>query len=212
MEDILGVHKSNKNLIFVVASPVGKYFSGEIRLSVVEDYWRGTPYSAAEFKLSANYAPTVLIGHELSKRGFSQALWTYNGNLLESGATNIFFVVKDNSNGGKREVVTHPVDGSILPGVTRQSVIDLSKDVFPDYICNERPFSITEFVDRFRNGELEEVFVTGTASVIQRVAEIEVRGELFNLQDRDGTYSEKMKQYISDIKHGIIEHEFAMLI
>lgn len=209
MSDKLGVHKSEKNMIFIVGSPVGSYFSGNINLCVYEDYWRGTPYSAAAYKISANYAPTVQIGAELAKKGFSQALWTYNDQLLESGATNIFFVIQT-KNG--KEVVTHPTDGSILPGVTRQTIIDLHNDLFPNYKLSERPFTITEFLDHYNEGTLLEVFVTGTASVIQRVNMIEMRGQQCTFGGNGEEYSLKMKKYIVDIQRGNIEHPFAMLI
>ena len=209
MSNKLGVHKSDKNMIFIVASPVGSYFSGKINLCVFEDYWRGTPYSAAAYKISANYAPTVQIGHELAKKGFSQALWTYNDQLLESGATNIFFVIKTKDG---KEVVTHPTDGSILPGVTRQSIIDLHNDLFPSYKLSERPFTITEFLNHYNEGTLLEVFVTGTASVIQRVSMIEMRGQQCTFGENGEEYSGKMKQFIIDIQRGVTEHPFAMLL
>lgn len=209
MDDTLGVHRSTGNMIYVVASPVGNYFSGSIKLSVCEDYWRGSPYSASSFKLSSNYAPTVLIGHELSKRGYSQAIWTYKEQLLESGATNLFFVVKNKQ--GVTEVITHPLDGSILPGITRDSVIQLHSSVFPKHKIIERPFTISEFKETYAQDRLLEIFVTGTASVIGSVDEVEMRGETYKFMEdgKANEYSRKMKEHIVGIQHGEIKHAFS---
>jgi len=212
LEDTLGVHRASSNMIFVVASPVGSYFTGSIKLSVCEDYWRGTPHSASGYKLSSNYAPTVLIGHELAKRGYSQAIWSYKEQLLESGATNMFFVIKNKA--GETEVVTHPLDGSILPGITRDSIIQLHKDIFPKYKMSERPFTITEFIECHKEGRFKEVFVTGTASVIGNVKEIELRDNVyeFNEDEQHNEYSRKMREYIVGIQHGEIKHPYAYAI
>lgn len=212
LEDTLGVHKAGGNMIFVVASPVGSYFTGDIKLSVCENYLRGSPHSASGFKLSSNYAPTVLIGDELAKKGYSQAIWTYNEQMLESGATNMFFVIKTKD--GNTEIVTHPTDGCILPGITRDSIIKLHKDLFPKYKISERPFTINEFIQTYKEGRLNEVFVTGTASVIGAVKEIEMRGEIykFDIDDKINEYSKKMKEYIVGIQHGEIDHPFAYVI
>lgn len=212
LEDTLGIHRATANMIFVVASPVGSYFTGSIKLSVCEDYWRGSPFSASGYKLSANYAPTVLIGHELAKKGYSQAIWTYKEQLLESGATNMFFVLKTKE--GKIEVVTHPLDGSILPGITRDSVIQLHPEIFSQHKLSVRPFTIQEFISSYKEGRIKEVFVTGTASVIGVVREIEIRGETYQFEEDDkiNEYSRKMKEYITGIQYGEIKHRFAFVI
>lgn len=90
----LGVKKADQVKFYVMLSPVKKYFAGPIHLAVCETYDRGSSQSANGFKLGANYAPTVAITSELNKKGISQALWLNNGNILESGATNIFFISK----------------------------------------------------------------------------------------------------------------------
>jgi len=209
LEDILGIHRAKANMIYIVASPVGNYFSGSIKLSVCEDYWRGTPYSASGYKLGSNYAPTVLIGDQLAKRGYSQAIWTFKEQLLESGATNMFFVIKDKE--GKTEIVTHPTDGSILPGITRDSIIQAHSEIFSHYKISERPFTITEFINCYKEGRLKEVFVTGTAAVTGTVDEIELRGEIYKFEadKKNNEYSKKIKNYILAIQHGEIPHRFA---
>ena len=95
----LGVKTADKMKVFVIISPVQGYFSSEIHLGVCETYDRGGPLSANAYKLGANYAPTIQISGKYAEKGISQALWLHNGNILESGATNIFFISKDISQG-----------------------------------------------------------------------------------------------------------------
>ena len=100
----LGVKRASKVKYFIILSPVQKYFSGKIHLAVCDTYDRGSSQSANGFKLGANYAPTVKITEELNKKGFSQALWLNNGNILESGATNIFFIYKKMDQGNFKKI------------------------------------------------------------------------------------------------------------
>lgn len=213
MTDVLGVHRAANIQILIMASPVLNYFSGKIRLSVREDYWRGSPKSAASYKLGANYAPTVLIGDQVAAEGFSQALWVYDNNILESGATNIFFVIEEEN--GKLSLVTPPLDGSILPGVTRDSILYLAKDIVPEFSVFERYISLTDFVNLFEQGRIKEVFVTGTASVVGEVDSIEIRGKLYDFkysEDRSQMWSQKIRRHILDIQFGRIQHPFSHII
>ena len=95
--NFLGVRKSDSVKIFVIMSPVQKYFAGDIHLGVCDFYERGGPNSCNSYKLGANYAPTIEISEKFAKEGLSQALWLNNGNILESGATNIFFLIENPS-------------------------------------------------------------------------------------------------------------------
>ena len=95
MTSTLGVKKPDMVKMYTILSPVQEYFAGKIHLRVCGNFERGGPESSNAFKLGSNYAPTVQITAEYNKRGFSQGLWLHNGYLLESGATNIFFVVKN---------------------------------------------------------------------------------------------------------------------
>lgn len=100
----LGVKRSDKVKYYIILSPVKKYFSGKVHLAVCDTYDRGSSQSANGYKLGANYAPTVKITNDLNKQGFSQALWLNNGNILESGATNIFFVYKKVEQGKNKKL------------------------------------------------------------------------------------------------------------
>jgi branched-chain amino acid aminotransferase len=212
MTDVLGVHRAPDTKILVMACPVGAYFDGKINLSVYENYWRGSPKSAASYKIGANYAPTVLIGDELAKQGYSQAVWVYNDCFLESGATNLFFVLENAP--GQYEIVTHPLDGSILPGVIRDSIINLAPDIFPNIKISQRPFSIPEFIELHNNKKVKEIFVSGTASVIGEVHSLEIRGQVYPMDYQSGEklICSTIKKHLLDIQFGVIPHPYSHIV
>ena len=210
--NVLGVHRASSSMIMVVASPVGSYFSGEIHLSVYEDYWRGTPKSAASHKIGANYAPTVQIGDQLATKGYSQAIWVFEDKILESGATNLFFIIENDS--GKLEIVTPPLDGSILPGVTRDSIIQLAEHAVGVQV-SQRDFTLTEFVRLHQQGRIREIFVCGTASVICEVMSLEIRGETYRMHypsTLNELLCQQIKKLLADIQFGRVSHPFSHVI
>ena len=212
MTDVLGVHKAVNSQILITASPVLNYFSGKINLSVYEDYWRGNPKSAASYKLGANYAPTVEISDRLASQGYSQAVWVYNDNFLESGATNLFFILQEDDK--SYSLITPPLDGSILPGVTRDSILQLAPDILPECNVIERYVSIPEFISLYGKGRVKEIFVAGTACIIGEVDSIEIRGKVYqmNYEDRANLWAQKIRKHILDVQFGRIEHPFSHII
>ncbi len=208
--NVIGVHAPTDIAIYVMACPVGEYVPGQVKLKVNEEFWRGSPKSCAGFKLACNYAPTVQIGEQVEKKGYTQALWTYDSNLLESGASNIFFLLQGKD--GKYELVTHPLDGSILPGVTRESIIELAPEVFPGIKVSERPFGFDEFISSHKNGSLKEVFVSGTAAIIGEVHMITLKEVDYNFKCSDDMMCKKLRGRLLDIQEGRISHHFSHLI
>lgn len=148
-----------------MGGPVTQYFQKkEIILGVDEDYHRNTPKNCGGFKLGSNYGPTVyMTNHAEETEGVSQLIWTYDGYMLESGASNIFFLLKE---GSKKFLVTHPADGMVLEGVTRDSILKLAKEIDSSVETMERPINIKEFIERFKANQIEEVFMSGTAAII----------------------------------------------
>lgn len=173
MENTLGVKPPNASRIMLVASPVGNYFEEEFRpivLGACSDYERGNPKSAAGYKISPNYAPTIQISGDMKEKyGYDQVLWLQDDKVLEVGACNIFFLLKDKS--GQLELATSPLNGSILPGVTRASVLELERQK-NRYKVSERDITITELKQASKEGRVVEIFGTGTAVCIMPVAKI----------------------------------------
>ena len=145
--DVLGVSPAEKAKIFVILSPVGPYFtSGYTALSLIcndNDYLRSFPGGFGERKLAANYGPTLQKYKECLDKGYNQVLWLVGDNITECGVMNFFALIKDKN--GEQELVTSNLDGTVLPGVTRRSILDLTKSW--GIKVSERPFSIHELVE-----------------------------------------------------------------
>jgi branched-chain amino acid aminotransferase len=162
----LNVIPSNEYKFIVVCSPSGAYYAEGLKpvsIYVEENYVRAVKGGLGFTKAGANYATAMLAQEKAHHQGFSQVLWldgVERKYIEEVGAMNIFFVI-----GG--EVVTPELAGSILPGITRKSVIEMLRD--KGYSVSERRISVDELVEANKNGKLEEVFGTGTAAVIAPV-------------------------------------------
>lgn len=168
-DPMLGVHASKGYILAVIAGPVGAYFANgfnPVKIMVCTEYVRATPGGVGEAKVAGNYAASLLAGEEAKKKGFDQVLWldgVERRYIEEVGAMNIFFKIGD-------EVITPALVGTILPGVTRMSTIEMLKAW--GISVTERKISIEELADAAEQGELKEVFGTGTAAVIAPVSEI----------------------------------------
>lgn len=155
-------------VIFTCA--VGQYYPQPLRLLVADGQVRAFPGGTGNVKPAGNYAPALLADAEARKRGFSGVLWLdarEHRFIEEAGVMNVFFVIGDT-------VVTPDLSGTILPGITRDSVIALLKDMA--IRVEERPVSIAEVVAAHADGRLQECFGTGTAATISRVIEINYQG------------------------------------
>ena len=176
-DPFLGVRPSSDYLFYIILSPVGAYYPEgfePVKIMVTDKYVRACPGGIGEAKTGGNYAASLLAAEEAHANGFTQVLWL-NANdkrsIEEVGTMNIFFRFKD-------EVATPALEGTILPGVTRDSVITLSRDF--GFRVSERAVSIEEVVEATKDGTLVEMFGSGTAAVISPVSH-------FRYRDRDYT-------------------------
>jgi branched-chain amino acid aminotransferase len=202
-ESALGVHPSSDYLYFIVTGPVGAYYARgfePVSILVEENYIRATRGGLGEAKTGANYAASILAAKEAKGKGFDQVLWLDAERrrfVEEVGTMNIFFVF-----GG--ELVTPPLSGSILPGVTRDSVIQLAKDWKIPVL--ERPVEIDEVIRRAEDGSLKEAFGSGTAAVISPVGAFSFRGKQAKIGDgKVGALSRRLYDAITGIQYGGIE-------
>ncbi|KAG0568519.1 hypothetical protein KC19_6G025400 [Ceratodon purpureus] len=173
----LGVGPTREAMLYVILSPVGPYFpSGlkPIKLYVETENVRAFSGGVGNYKIGGNYAPTILPQLRGSHLGCSQVLFVMQdgkskGGLVgESGSMNIFFLIRQEGESGELELVTPPLDGLILPGVTRDTVLKLARG-FGDMKVSERPLHFDEVERASESGRLLEVFGTGTACMIQPV-------------------------------------------
>lgn len=156
-------------LFVIFTFPFTSYYSTAVDLIVSENYVRAFPGGTGDIKPAGNYAPTLLAEREARDAGFQSVLWldgVHRSFVEESGVMNIFFVLDD-------EVITPPLDGTILGGVTRDSALTLLRDM--DRRVAERRVSIDEIVQAHRAGRLRECFGTGTAATLSQIARIRYR-------------------------------------
>lgn len=217
MTNTLGVKRPDKVKLFVVASPVKEYFSGDIHLAICETYARGNHMSANQYKIGANYAPTVAITNEFQKKGYNQALWLNDDKILESGATNIFFIYTKKEGGkaltapGKKVITiqTPPADGSILPGITRDSILELLPSAFPELRIDVSHMTLDRFKALNESGEMIGSFATGTASVVGKVHSILVGDRTYRYDYSNSGTIDDIKKMITDIQAGRVQHRFS---
>jgi branched-chain amino acid aminotransferase len=199
-EAFLGVRPSKKYIFFVIASPVGGY-GGEVftpaRIWVEDKYVRSTVGGLGAVKASANYAASLLAAEEAKARGYAQVLWTdavEHTYLEEVGTMNMMVRIGD-------EFVTPPLGGSILAGVTRDSVMTLLRDW--GFLVSERPLGMEELLAAHRGGALREVFGCGTAAVITPVGELGWKGETISINGgKPGEMARRLFDAITGIQYG----------
>lgn len=181
-EPFLGVRPSKSYLFFIILSPVGAYYEegfDPVRIWVEPKYVRAAKGGLGAVKAGANYAASLLAAEEAKEKGYAQVLWLDAKEhrwFEEVGTMNLFVRIAD-------EVITPPLGGSILPGITRDSTLHLLREwKIP---VTEREISIDEVREAHAKGTLQEIFGTGTAAVISPVKELCHKGE--PLQVGDGT-------------------------
>lgn len=199
-EAALGVRPSREYIFFVILSPVGAYYPegfNPVKIYVSDTYVRAVRGGVGAVKTAGNYAASIKAAMEAQALGYTQVLWLdaiEHRYIEEVGTMNIFFKI----NG---QLITPPLSGSILPGITRDSVLQLAKDWGLDVL--ERPITIDEVVDANEKGRLEEVFGTGTAAVISPVGSLYYQGHTITLnQGRTGELSQKMFEVLQGIQYG----------
>lgn len=210
----LGVGTPDKALLYVIASPVGPYYGTgfkPVSLEATDYAVRAWPGGVGNRKLGANYAPCILPQLEAAKRGYQQNLWLFGdeGYVTEVGTMNVFFAFNDSE--GKKELVTAPLDGTILEGVTRDSILKLCKERLPsEWTVTERKFTIHEIEERAAKGELIEAFGAGTAAVVSPIERIGWKGKDISVPISSGDAGELTKQvaeWIRKIQYGEEEYE-----
>ena len=199
-EPFLGVRPAKEYLYYVIVSPVGPYYPEGLaptRIKVIEDYVRAVAGGLGEAKTSANYAASLYAAEEAKHEGFTQVLWldgVEHRYIEEVGTSNIMLKIAD-------EVITPPLGGTILAGVTRDSVLALLKSW--GVRVSERRITIDEVVAAADKGTLQEVWATGTAAVISPVGELAYKGRRIVVnQGKIGATAQKLYDTIVAIQYG----------
>jgi branched-chain amino acid aminotransferase len=210
MDPYLGVRASHTYRFFIILSPVGAYYPegfNPVKIQVTHEYVRAVRGGVGEAKTPGNYAASILAGEKANKEGYSQVLWldgVEQKYLEEVGSMNIFFVI-----GG--EIVTPELNGSILPGITRDSVIRLAKHRGDD--VSEKKISIDELMQAHADGKLQEIFGSGTAAVISPVGEVKYGDQVITVSGGQvGPVALKYYNAITDIQYGKAEDPLGWVV
>ncbi|KAF2638158.1 branched-chain amino acid aminotransferase II [Massarina eburnea CBS 473.64] len=215
----LGVGPPASALLYVIASPVGPYYPTGFKAVSLEatDYAvRAWPGGVGDKKLGANYAPCILPQMQAASRGFHQNLWLFGEEeyITEVGTMNLFAAIK-NKETGQPELLTAPLDGTILEGVTRDSVLGLARERLEPrgWKVDERKFTMKQVSDAADEGRLMEVFGAGTAAIVSPVRRISWKGRLVEcgLEDKveAGPIALQMKEWMEAIQYGDEDHAWS---
>ena len=166
-DETIGVKPSEKYKFMIILSPTGPYYSAPMRIYVEEQYVRAVPGGVGYAKAAGNYGAAMYATAEAKKKGYDQVLWTdaYEHKYVqECGTMNVFFII------GNTAITPDLDQGTILAGVTRDSVITVLKEM--GFKVEERALSIDDVIDAHKAGLLYEVFGTGTAATISLIKEL----------------------------------------
>lgn len=194
-EPVLGVHPANNYLFIIILSPSGAYYSSglaPVKIYVEPSYVRAVRGGIGYAKTGGNYAASLKAQEQAA--GYTQVLWldgVERKYIEEVGAMNVFFVIGD-------EIVTPELQGSILPGITRKSCIEILKDWGMNVV--ERRLSIDEVEEAAKNGTLKEMFGTGTAAVVSPVGELKYKDDVIHIGDGIGPLTQKLYDELTGIQ------------
>ncbi len=205
-EPHIGVRPSAEYMYYVITGPVAAYYAegfNPVKIYVDEQYVRTVRGGPGDAKTMANYASSLFAAELAKEKGYTQVLWldgVERRYVDEVGTSNIFFRIGD-------ELVTPPLQGSILPGITRDSVIQLARH--RGIKVSERRITIEEVIEKAGSGELKEMFASGTAAVISPVGEICYRDKISRIGDGGvGEWALKLYDEILGIQYGEREDIF----
>ncbi|HQN17756.1 MAG TPA: branched-chain amino acid aminotransferase [Syntrophobacteraceae bacterium] len=199
-EGHLGVRPASEYLYYIITGPVAAYYAegfNPVKIYVSDEFVRTVRGGVGEAKTMANYASSLLAAELAKKKGFTQVLWLdaiEKRFVEEVGTMNIFFRIHD-------DLITPALSGSILSGVTRDSVIQLARHW--GISVQERQIDIHEVIDAVKSGAMKEIFGTGTAAVVSPVGAISFKEQSFSVQDGGvGEWSHRFYDEIVGIQYG----------
>lgn len=202
----VGVRPSNTYKFMIILSPVGAYYPEgfkPVSIYVTDKYVRAVKGGLGYVKTAANYAASLLAAEEAKQAGYTQVLWLdgcHKKYIEEVGTMNIFFVINN-------EIITPALEGSILGGMTRDSVMQVAQKW--GLTVKEEAITIDEVYKASENGTLQEVFGTGTAAVISPVSELKWNDKIIVPGDgKVGKISQQLYDYITGVQYGISADDF----
>lgn len=199
-DELIGVRPSDSYKFMIILSPTGPYYNAPMRIYVEEKYVRAAPGGVGYAKAAGNYGAAMFATAEAKKKGYDQVLWMdalEHKYVQECGTMNVFFIINNTA------ITPGLEDGTILGGVTRQSVITMLQEM--GLVVEERPLSIDEIVNAYETGALKEVFGTGTAATISLIKELGYKDFSMKFDVDNWKTAPAIKKTITDIREGRIE-------
>ncbi len=205
-DETLGVHAVKKATYMIITSPVGSYYKeglNPVKIMIESEDVRAVRGGTGEAKCGGNYAASNRAGKRAEEKGYSQVLWldgVERKYIEEVGAMNVMFKISG-------EIVTPKLSGSILPGITRKSCIELLRN--EGYKVTERLISVEELEEALKNGTLEEAWGCGTAAVVSPIGELNYKGEKFLIGGgKIGEVSQHLYDTLTGIQWGKTEDKY----
>ncbi|KFQ49690.1 Branched-chain-amino-acid aminotransferase, cytosolic, partial [Nestor notabilis] len=216
-EPSLGVKKPTKALLYVILSPVGPYFASgsfnPISLWADPKYVRAWKGGTGDCKLGANYGSSVYAQQEALEFGCQQVLWLYGEDhqITEVGTMNLFLYWINED--GENELATPPLDGIILPGVTRQSILDLACN-WGEFKVSERYITMSDLTAALEEDRVKEMFGAGTACVVCPISKILYKGKHLHIPTMENgpQLTTRFLNKLSDIQYGREDSDWAVLV
>jgi branched-chain amino acid aminotransferase len=203
----LNVQPGEEFVFVVMTGPFGPYFEdGELALVTTRKYVRAFPGGTGDVKVCGNYGGSLLATREAQEAGYQNVIWLdgiEKKYVEECGVMNVFFLLDG-------VAVTPDINGTILPGVTRLSVLRLLEDM--GIPCEERRISVDELLDAARAGTLEEAFGAGTAATIAPIHRLGLDGEDVVLEPREDSLAARVKTELQGIQMGRIDDRHGWLV
>ena len=209
-DENLGVHAVHNAKFVIIASPVGSYYAegiNPVKIMIEDEDVRAVRGGTGYAKCGGNYAASNRAGERAEKKGYSQVLWldgVERKYIEEVGAMNVMFKIDG-------EIVTPKLTGSILPGITRKSCIEVLKE--EGYTVNERLLSVEELGEALKNGKLEEAWGCGTAAVVSPIGELCYKDVKYVINNGEiGKVTHHLYDTLTGIQYGRIKDDFGWVV
>jgi branched-chain amino acid aminotransferase len=205
-DEMIGVRPSENYKFLTILSPTGPYYAAPMRIYVEEQYVRAVAGGIGYAKAAGNYGAAMYATAQAKKKGYDQVLWTdavEHKYVQEIGTMNVIFII------GHKAITPDLGAGTILAGVTRDSVLTLLKEA--GFTVEQRPLSIDEIIDAYKAGNLREVFGTGTAATISMLKELRYKDFVMTFDTDQWEVSPMIKNWITDIREGRREDKYGWM-
>lgn len=206
-DEVIGVKPSDTYKFLILLSPTGPYYAAPMRLYVEEKYVRAAPGGIGYAKAAGNYGAAMYATAQAKKKGYDQVLWTdafEHKYVQEAGTMNVVFII------GNKAVTPGLDEGTILAGVTRDSVLTVLKEL--GFTVEERPISIDELTEAYKGGQLHEAFGTGTAATIAPIKELCYRDVVMKWDTGTWKTAPAVKKMLDDIRAGRSEDKWGWMV